>query len=125
MLSAIIPSRNDPYLTQTIAELLQNARGSVEVLAVIDGPSEHALPQLGSRVKLIEVPEAQGMRAAINRAASEAQGDWLLKIDSHCAISNGYDTLLSQHGNDALVIARRNELNTDWMWGDRTPCDYW
>ncbi len=126
MLSVIIPSRNDPYLAQTIQEMLNKARGEVEVIAIVDGPTEHPLPQFDWRVRLIEFREALGMRNGINRGAAVANGKYLMKIDSHCAISHGYDTLLADAcADNELLIARRNELNANWTITDTTPCDYW
>ena len=126
MLSVIIPSRNDPHLNRTIEQLSSGAWGVVEILAMVDGPTEHELPAENYRLRVVRIPEAQGMRAAINLGVSLAQGDVLMKIDSHCDISEGYDSYLSESCERSnLVIARRNELNTDWTRGDATPCDYW
>ena len=37
MLSVIIPSRNEVFLQQTIDDVLRNAVGEIEVIAVLDG----------------------------------------------------------------------------------------
>lgn len=124
--SVIIPSRNDRFLNNTIADMLQKAAGDVEVIAVVDGPTEFPLPPEQDRLKLIRLPEPLGMRNGINVGAAAATGEYLMKVDSHCSISEGYDELLQAECEDNwVVIARRNELNEQWEISDATPCDYW
>ena len=37
MLSIIIPSYKDPLLQRTIDDILENAQGDIEIIAVLDG----------------------------------------------------------------------------------------
>lgn len=106
-------------------DALQKATGDVEVIAVIDGPTECAVPVGFERVRLICLDEPHGMRHGINLAAQAATGDYLLKLDAHCVLSEGYDEVLkAECDDDWVVVARRNELSTDWQISDTTPVDY-
>ncbi len=124
--SVIIPSRNDKFLNNTIQDMLAKAAGEVEVVAVVDGPTDCPLPKEHPALLVLQLPEARGMRNGINAGAARATGKYLLKADSHCSMSEGYDVLLqAECEKNWLVIGRRNELNESWEISDTTPCDYW
>lgn len=122
--TVIIPSRNDKHLNRTVTEMLQKAEGDVEVVTIIDGPTEYPLPSPDPRLHVIELPVAKGMRNAINLGAKVSNQKYLMKIDSHCAISQGYDTQLQQCEDNWVVIGLRQELSEDWVIHD-TPIGYW
>lgn len=123
--SVLIPSRNEPHLARTIDDMLKKATGDVEIIAVIDGPSWFPPPFENYNVKIITFPEPMGMRHGVNVAATIATGKYIMKIDSHCIISNGYDVLLqSECDDDWVITAVRNELSADWVVTDTTPVDY-
>ncbi len=100
-LSVLVPSRNEPYLKPTIDDVLRNMRGDTEVIAVCDG----AWPVEGipdhPRVHLVYVPTAIGQRAATNLAAKLSTADYVMKLDAHCSLSEGFDVALMQ-GAEAL-----------------------
>jgi len=124
--SVLIPSCREPYLQQTIDDVLKNAIGDVEVVVALDGywPS----PQLKSddRVRVVHWSEPRGMRHAINAAASVASGEWLMKCDAHCAFGDGWDNVLKDGCDDSTVaIPRRYDLAPEpWLVTDKTPIDY-
>ena len=64
MISIIIPSYRDPYLNDTVGSLLQNAKGEIEVICVLDGYWE--APIGDPRVKVVHLGRNKGMRNAIN-----------------------------------------------------------
>src|SRR3990170_2225614 len=122
--SVLTPSRDEKYLVKTISDFVDKAEGEVEVIAVIDGPTVYPLPEERHNIKIIQLPEPLGMRNGINVAAQHATGDYLLKVDSHCSISERYDTLLQECEDNWLVIGRRNELDAEnWRISDASPCD--
>lgn len=123
--SVLIPSRDEQYLTETVKDIINKARGDVEVIAVVDGPTSYPVPAESSKVKVINFYKPQGMRHGINLAATIASGKYLMKIDSHCVISNGYDKTLQKDCEDNwVVVARRNELSPEWIISDTSPVDY-
>jgi cephalosporin hydroxylase len=94
MLSIIIPSLNEElYLNKTILNILENAEDKVEILAVLDGwePVERLDHR---RVIYIKHQERKGQRASINEAARIAAGDYIMKLDAHCAVGKGFDRIL-------------------------------
>ena len=54
------------------------------------------------------------MRPGINAAAAVARGDYLLKLDAHCMVSEGFDVELSKACEpDWVVIPRRKRLDAE------------
>jgi len=111
-LSIILPSRNEPFLPQTIEAVLSKARGEVEVIAVLDG--YWPIPSLRDdpRLVILHRGSARGMRPAINAAVSVASGEWLMKLDAHCDVSEGFDEILkAECERNWIVVPRRMSLD--------------
>lgn len=126
MLSVVIPARQEIYLQETVTELLNKAAGQIEVIVVLDGYWPPAPLQPDPR--LITVHRRKlGMRASINNAIAIARGEYIMKIDAHCMVSEGYDeTLARECDKDWIVIPRRYSLD-DETWsirGHRPIVDY-
>lgn len=93
-LSVIIPSRNEElYLNKTIQSVLQNSEGEIEVIATLDGwePSSRVEDK---RVIYIRHKEPEGQRASINEGVSLSSGNYIMKLDAHCAVGKGFDKIL-------------------------------
>ncbi len=128
MLSIIIPAYREPFLNKTIDSLLENATREIEILPVIDGyiPSEPI--RQDPRVKVIELEQNTcGMRGAINAGLTKATGDFLMKLDAHCVVGQGYDKILTEDcAENYLVIPRRYCLD-EKTWdkdSSRSAMDY-
>jgi glycosyltransferase involved in cell wall biosynthesis len=127
LLSVIIPARNEPYLEKTIRNVLENARGEVEVLTVLDGwlpdPQIHIEDE---RAKFFHFPESIGQRQAINYAAGKAQGEYVMKLDAHCAVDEGFDLKLAADCEyDWTVIPRMYNLDiATWLPKRHKVTDY-
>lgn len=118
MLSVIIPARNEIYLEKTIRNVLENAQGEIEVIAVLDGYLPE--PQIvlnDDRVLFIHNKEAIGQRPAINQAARIAKGKYVMKLDAHCAVDKGFDVILARDCQPKdTVIPRMYNLNVlNWQ----------
>jgi hypothetical protein len=113
--SVIVPARNEPYLTRTIADVFEKATGEIEVIAVCDG-YDPPLP-IDSRLVVIRHERAQGMRPSINEAAERATGDYLLKLDAHCLLAPGFDEALAADCDDDWVVtpARQGLDPVQWF----------
>lgn len=125
--SVIIPAREEPFLQQTIGDLLAHARGDLEIIAVLDGwmPEGWRFEQ-DRRVRVIHWPEPRGVRPAVNAAAQLAKGDYLMKIDAHCSISEGYDVnLAAACGPDEIVVPAKYSLNVETWERYREPWLYY
>lgn len=127
MLSVIIPSRNEKYLEKTIREVLTKARGEIEVLPVLDGwiPDPQIITN-DDRVRFIHNPEAIGQRQSINKAAREAKGKYIMKLDAHCSLDEGFDVKLAADCEyDWTVIPRMYNLDVKtWLPKLKKRTDY-
>lgn len=131
MLSVIIPSRSEEFLQKTIDELLTKAEGEIEIIVVFDGYWPKVILKNDPRVKIIHhgtVHQNIGMRDSINRGVQASHGEFIMKIDEHCMVDQGYDVKLAADCEDNwVVIPRRYRLDVhDWMVIDdgRPPVDY-
>jgi len=119
LVSIIIPSRNEQFLTKTIRDLLQKATQDIEVIAVLDGywPDEIVDDK---RVHYIHFTQPIGMRGAINKGVAMAQGKYILKTDGHCMFDKGFDEILKiDHKKDWVQIPRRKRLEPEtWTLRD-------
>jgi glycosyltransferase involved in cell wall biosynthesis len=129
MISIVIPSRNEPYLQKTIQDLLQKAKGDIQIIAVLDGYWLKASEFVHDRhVEYIHFTDVRGMRNAINAAVRIAKGDYILKTDAHCMFSEGYDVSLTEFCQDNWVVVPRRYalLPEEWTLepNPKYPVDY-
>jgi len=129
--SVIIPSRSPQYLEKTALDLLTKADGDVEIVVVLDGIWPDPLPANHPKIHYLHqgmVHENYGMRAAINAGARLSTGEYLMKIDEHCMMDQGWDTKLKADCDDNwVVIPRRYRLEPEsWTLVEdgRPPIDY-
>lgn len=121
--SIIIPANGERFLGETITDLLAKATGDIEILAMLDGNwPEPPIPE-HPKVIFTHFGVTRGMRACINAGARLAKGDYLMKIDAHCSITQGYDEILQAICPDnAIVIPRRGSLEPYGQpWGQVKP----
>ena len=119
-LSIIIPSRKDPYLQQTINDILEKSTMDIEIIVVLDGYWPESLTG-GDNLRIIHKGQAEGMRPIVNAAARVAKGKYLLKCDAHCCFAPGFDkVLIAAAKDDTLLIPLRYDLDPD-TWTKREP----
>lgn len=107
MLTVIIPARNEQYLARTIASVLEAARGEIEVIAICDGYWPEPAINDDPRVILLHHSEARGQRQSINEAARIARGEYLMKLDAHCAVGEGFDVILEENYQEGWTVIPR------------------
>lgn len=126
MLSVIIPSYKDPLLQNTIASLLDNAYGEIEIIAVLDGywPSTPMIND--ERVRYVHLGQNQGMRRAINVGVAISRGEFLMRTDEHCAFGRAFDVILTRDCQpNWIVTPRRYFLDAvKWKLMDIPPVDF-
>lgn len=109
-LSVVIPSRVDEYLNRTIEDLLQKAKGDIEVIVILDGYTTNVDP----RARVVHLATHQGMREAINIGMRVARNKYVMKIDEHCMVDEGFDVKLAQDCESGwVVIPRRKRLDAE------------
>lgn len=93
-LSVLIPARNEEFLGRTIEDVLAHARGNTEVIAVLDGEwPDPPLPD-HPRLRVTHSVTVIGQRAATNLAARMSTATYVMKLDAHCRVDDGFDLKL-------------------------------
>lgn len=111
-ISVILPSRNERFLPETVNDVLAKAKGDIEIIPVLDGYTLDVPLSDDPRVKPVHIPVGEGMRPAICHGAAAATGDYIMKLDAHCMVDEGFDMKLLTHmQDDWLVIPRRYSLD--------------
>ena len=115
-LSVLIPARNEMFLARTVEGLLKNIRGNTEVIVALDG--QWASPGIPDdpRITVIYFPESIGQRAATNQAARLSNAKYVMKLDAHCELDEGFDVkLISEMQDDMTMIPAMYNLHAfDW-----------
>lgn len=126
-LSVLIPARKEEWLARTVADVLAHAELDTEVIAVIDGEGAGEKPAPHARLQLVELRESVGQRAGTNLAAEMSRAKYVMKLDAHCALDQGFDRkiveALAGHPDYTLIPAQRNLHVFDWRClncGERT-----
>jgi glycosyltransferase involved in cell wall biosynthesis len=115
-LSIVIPSHNDLYLHRTIASLLDNSEGEIEIVVVLDG-YDPTSPIIGDpRVRIIRHGRNLGMREAINTGVAASRGQYIMRVDEHCMFSPGYDRLLLEEIEDNWIVTPRRYFLDPVKW---------
>jgi glycosyltransferase involved in cell wall biosynthesis len=130
--SVIIPDRNGmPYLQKTVDDILVKARGDIEVIVVCDGIWPDPALTDDPRVNIVyhgSVHNNLGMRASINKGVAVSKGKYIMKVDEHTMLDEGFDVkLVANCADNWVVIPRRKRLEPEsWTLIDdgRPDIDY-
>lgn len=114
--SVIIPGRNEEFMAQTILNVLENIRADTEIIAVCDGYWPVPTLRDHPRLTIIHPSESVGQRAATNMGARLSQAKYIMKLDAHCAVSEGFDvSLIEDCQYDWTMIPSMYNLHAfDW-----------
>jgi hypothetical protein len=119
LLSVVIPGRNEMFLTKTVSSVLKAKRGDTEIIVVCDGcwPSEPIADH--KDITILHFTESVGQRAATNIGAGISRAKFIMKLDAHCNIADGFDVeLTSACDYDHTIIPRLYNLHAfDWVCG--------
>lgn len=118
MLSVIIPSRNEKYLSKTVDDLFAKAQGKIEVIVILDEQDQKLAPRPNLFVH--KKTGKPGLRTALNQAIGLARGKYIMKTDAHCMFGEGFDKMLIANCEDNwVVIPRRYSLDPE-TWSIRS-----
>ncbi len=92
-LSVILPSRNEEWLARTVEDVLAHSERDTECIVLCDGAWSAAIPT-NPRVQVLYVPTSIGQRAATNIGVKLSTAKYCMKLDGHCAVSQGFDRVL-------------------------------
>lgn len=115
-LSILIPARNEEWVSQTVKNILENKRGKTEVLVGLDG--QWASPGIPDHpdVTIIYSSEAIGQRARTNQLCKASTAKYVMKLDAHCALDEGFDIKMMEEMQDnwTMVPALYNLHVFNW-----------
>lgn len=115
-LSILIPARNEEFLKRTVEEIIKQKRGETEILVGLDG--EWADPGIEDHpdVTILHVAESIGQRAMTNQLCRLSQAKYVMKLDAHVALDEGFDVKLMEDMNDnwTVVPIMYNLWAFDW-----------
>jgi hypothetical protein len=115
-LSVLIPARNEIFLARTVEEVLKKKRGNTEVIVGLDGA--WADPPLEDHPGLVifYVPEAIGQRAMTNQLCRLSKSKYVMKLDAHCILDEGFDVkMMDEMQDDWTMIPMMYNLHAfDW-----------
>lgn len=122
-LSILIPARNEEFLALTVENLLKNKRGSTEIIVGLDG--EWANPPLEDHPDLTVVyyPTSLGQRAMTNQLCRLSTAKYVMKIDAHVAVDEGFDVkMISRMKDDYTMVPIMYNLHAfNWVC---TQCNW-
>lgn len=98
-LSILIPARCEYYydidlLHETVTNVLANTSKRTELVVCLDGYWPKQPLPVDPRLRVIHHNQSIGQRAATNEAARVSSGEYLCKLDAHCALDSNFDEKL-------------------------------
>jgi hypothetical protein len=105
--SVIIPARVEPYIRETLKDVLDNAAGDIEIILVLDGViPDYELPE-DKRLRVFHNSKPHGLRPCLNAAIDVAKGKYIFKLDAHCTVGEGWDKILKADCEDNWIVVPR------------------
>lgn len=113
-ISVLIPARHEEFLQQTIDDVFAHAETNVEVLVALDNWENP--PCITVKQGQIITTRA-GQRGATNLLARLAKGKYVMKLDAHCSLSQGFDrNMLEDMEEDVTMVMGTCNLHAyDWV----------
>ncbi len=119
MLSILIPSRNEQFVSNTVENILKNKRGKTQILVGLDGAwAKPGIPDHPD-VRIVYVSESIGQRGMQNKLAGLSTAKYVMKSDAHCAFDEGFDIKMldafKETGDDVTMVPLMKNLHVfDW-----------
>jgi len=116
-LSVIVPGRSEQFMARTIEDVLAHKKADTEVIAILDEewPPEHGIRDHPD-VKVVKTTTAIGQRAATNLGVQMSRAKYVMKLDAHCSVDDGFDVkMLQDMQPDWTMIPQMYRLHVfDW-----------
>jgi len=93
-LSVLIPARQEQWLSKTVEDVLAHSEGDTDVIVVLDGAWPDPPLTIDPRVTVLHHHQPIGQRAATNLAARVSTSRYVMKLDAHCSVAQGFDVAL-------------------------------
>lgn len=127
-LSVIIPGRNEMFISRTVDSVLQAIRGNTEIIVGLDETWADPPIKDNKRVTIFYSPVSIGQRAITNQCVRLTKAKYIMKLDAHCIVGDGFDVALikgfQELGDNVTQIPILYNLHAfDWVCpkcGNRT-----
>lgn len=111
-LSVIIPARNEMFLKRTIEDALNKKRGKTEVIVILDGYWPEESIEDNQDLTIIHHSSSIGQRQACNEGVRVSNAKYIMKLDAHCILDEGFDVkLMADCEYDWTVVPRMYNLH--------------
>lgn len=125
--TVIIPARNEQFLNKTIEDIVEKREIDTHVIAVLEGYWPEPIVN-HPKVHYIHFSQPRGMRGALNAGVEIARSKFVMKLDGHCMVSQGFDKVLAETCRPNWVcVPTRHRLDPEnWVIndGNRHPINY-
>jgi glycosyltransferase involved in cell wall biosynthesis len=118
-LSVCLPARNEEFLARTVQDLLEHKSPETEIIIGCDGNWPDPPINNHPDVKILFYPESIGQRAMTNQCVKLSRADYILKLDSHCSVDEGFDVKMieafKKEGDNVVMVPMMKNLHVfDW-----------
>lgn len=116
-LSVLIPGRNEMFMALTVESILKNIRGNTEIIVGLDGGWANPPIKDDPRVTIYYANESIGQRAMTNQLCRLSKAKYVMKIDAHCTVDEGFDVkMMSEMKDNYTMIPTMYNLHAfDWV----------
>lgn len=117
MLSILIPSRCEEFLSKTVEDILEHKQGETEILVGLDGAWANPPIKDHKDVHILHYSESIGQRAITNQLCRLSKAKYIMKADAHCAFDEGFDVKMMRLMQDdyTMVPVMRNLHVFNWV----------
>lgn len=111
-LAVLIVGRNERFYAHTVRDVVAHCQGDTEIVAVLDGPPDPSFEPIDPfpTLRVIRNEAPIGQRQSINLAARSTTAPYLMKLDAHCSVDNGFDVKLLQPYRDGELDQRTTTI---------------
>jgi len=119
-LTVIIPGRSEQFMRHTVEDVLAHMKGDTEIVVIADASWPDPVIQDHPKVKILHTTESIGQRAATNLGAQISRAKYIMKLDAHCAMDDGFDVkMMEDMQPDWTMIPSMYRLHAfDWRCND-------
>lgn len=116
-LAVVIPARNEMFLAQTVKSLIENKRGKTEIIVGLDGQWSNPPIIDHPDVTIFYSPDPLGQRGMTNQLVRLTRAKWVMKLDAHCTVDEGFDVKVIDGVQDdwTIIPAQYNLHAFDWV----------
>lgn len=126
-LSILIPARNEEFLQRTLDDVFEHIEGDTEIIVGLDGWRPEYLSHFsfgggeivehGGRYRFLYLEKPIGQRAMTNKLAGLSEAKYLMKLDAHVSMSQGFDVkMMEDMQDDTIIVPALGNLHAyDWV----------